>query len=121
MAQNIVADKSYVFALSIINVFRFMVSEHREYVLSKQLLRSGTAVGALIREAEHAQSNADFVHKMSISLKEANETLYWLRLLRDSGYLPANEYDRLFPAAEELVRLLVSIVKTMKRRLKANC
>ena len=79
MKENIVKDKSFAFALRVIKLAKFLESEKREFVLSRQLLRSGTAVGALVREAEHAESKADFIHKMSIALKEANETLYgWI-------------------------------------------
>ena len=85
MGKSILRDKSYDFALKIIKLSQFLVSEKKEYILSKQLLRSGTAIGSLIREAEFAQSKADFIHKMSISLKEGNETLYWLELLKDSS------------------------------------
>lgn len=117
MSKNVVADKSYDFALSVIWLFKLMVSERKEFILSKQLLRSGTSIGALVREAEHAQSMADFLHKMNISLKEANETIYWLQLLKDSEYIRPNEFELLFPKAEELKRLLVSIVKTSKTKL----
>ena len=85
--DNIVRDKSYAFAIRIVNAYKFLGQTHREFVLSKQLLRCGTSIGALIREAEHAQSEADFLNKMNIALKEANETLYWISLLKDTGYL----------------------------------
>jgi four helix bundle protein len=88
--------------------------------LSKQLLRSGTAIGALIREAEHAQSKADFLNKMNIALKEANETLYWLQLLKDSSLISIETFDTIFPDANELVKLLVSIVKTTKLSLNRS-
>ena len=84
MRENILKDKSYIFAIEIVKLSQLLVKDKKEFVLSKQLLRSGTAVGALIREAEFAQSKPDFIHKMSISLKEANETIYWLDLLK--GY-----------------------------------
>ena len=87
MAESILRSKSYSFALELIKVYKAIVQEHKEYVLSKQLLRSGTAIGALIREAEFAQSKADFISKLSISLKESNETSYWISLLRDSDFL----------------------------------
>ncbi|ASE61230.1 four helix bundle protein [Chryseobacterium indologenes] len=117
MKENIILNKSYSFALEIIKVYQYLSSDKsdkKEFILSKQLLRSGTAIGALIREAEHAQSTKDFLHKMNISLKEANETLYWLQLLKDSGILDISIYHSIFPKSEELVRLLVSIVKTLK-------
>lgn len=87
MNESILSVKSYEFALRIIKLYRFMVDEHHEYVLSKQILRSGTSLGANIEESVHAQSKTDFIHKLSIAQKEANETNYWLRLLKDSGYL----------------------------------
>ena len=91
--ENIVMDKSYAFALRMIKLYKYLNKEQREFILSKQLLRSGTAIGALIKESEHAQSKADFINKMSISLKEANETKYWLMLLKDSDYIPENAYE----------------------------
>jgi len=114
MKENVVSKKSYSFALRIIKLYRFLENEHKEYVLSKQVLRSGTAIGALIREAEHAQSRSDFIHKMSISLKEANETLYWLELLKDSEYINQQMYSSIHNDAEELLKLLISIVKSSK-------
>ena len=87
MKNNIIKDKSFVFSLRIIQLYKFLCEEKKEYVMSKQVLRSGTAVGALIRESEHAESKADFIHKMAIALKEANETEYWLELLFQSEYI----------------------------------
>src|SRR5258707_6877414 len=86
MKENIVKDKSFAFALRVVNLAKYLENKKREFVLSRQVLRSGTAIGALVREAEHAESKADFIHKMSIALKEANETLYWLELLRQGRY-----------------------------------
>ena len=108
-------SKSYAFALQVIALNKYLVSEKKEYVLSKQLLRSGTAIGALIKEGEHAQSKADFINKMSIALKEANETTYWLQLLNDSNYINQDEFDTIYPKSEELLKLLIRIVKTSKR------
>jgi four helix bundle protein len=87
MKKNIVKEKSFDFALRIVNLYKYLCKEHQEFVLSKQLLRSGTAIGALIREAEHAESKADFIHKMAIAQKEANESEYWIELLFKSNYL----------------------------------
>lgn len=111
---NPVRDKSFLFALRIVKLAKYLQSEKKEFVLSKQVLRSGTAIGALVREAEHAQSKADFVNKMSIALKEANETDYWLDLLNQSDYLSQESYDSIHPDIQELIKLLVSIVKTSK-------
>lgn len=116
--RNIVADKSYAFALRIIKLYKFLISGKKEYVLSKQLLRSGTAIGALIKEAEHAQSKADFLNKMNIALKEANETEYWLMLLKDSEYIDLKSYNSIHPESIELIKLLVSIVKSTKEKLR---
>ena len=87
MKENIVKDKSFAFALRVVNLAKFLETKKREFVLSRQVLRSGTAIGALVREAEHAESKADFIHKMSIALKEANETEYWLELLYKGEYI----------------------------------
>ena len=118
--DNILNPKSYKFALRIINLYKLLTTERKEFTLSKQVLRSGTAVGALIKEAEHAQSKADFLNKMNIALKEANETEYWLMLLKDSQCLSEVEFNSLHKDCDELIRLLVSIVKTTKSKLGRN-
>src|SRR2546421_10563582 len=87
MGKSILRDKSYAFAIRIVKLSQYLQDKKKEFVLSKQVLRSGTAIGALVREAEFGQSNADFISKMSISLKEANETDYWLALLKDTNYI----------------------------------
>ncbi|WP_435255378.1 four helix bundle protein [Tenacibaculum sp. A30] len=115
--MSILKDKSYGFALEIVRLSQYLVADKKEYVLSKQLLRSGTAVGALIREAEFAQSKKDFIHKMSIALKEANETLYWLDLLKDTSYLVEDKYRSLHSVCKELVAMLVSSIKTSKKSI----
>ena len=115
MRENIVKDKSFAFALRVVKLAKYLQDEKREFVLSKQVLRSGTAIGALVREAEHAESRADFAHKMNIALKEANETLYWLELLLQSEYIADQSFESIRPDSEELVKLLVSIVKTTKK------
>ena len=112
--ENPLKSKSYRFALRIIELSRHLVSEHREYVLSKQVLRSGTSIGANIVEANHAQSKPDFIHKLSISLKEAHETQYWLELLRDGGYLPVEHTRSILADCSELQRMLTSSIKTAK-------
>jgi len=111
---NVVKDKSFAFALRVVKLSRFLQEQKREFVISKQVLRSGTAIGALVREAEHAQSKADFISKMSIALKEANETDYWLDLLHQSEYLTPESHASIHPDIQELIKLLVSIVKTSK-------
>ena len=114
MKENILKTKSYAFALRVVKLYRYLCS-HKEYVLSKQVLRSGTAVGALVSEAEFGQSKADFISKLSIALKEANETLYWLSLLKDTGYIDEKMFESIKPDNEELIRLLVSSIKTAKK------
>ena len=114
MKENVVKDKSFAFALRVIKLAKFLESEKREFVLSRQLLRSGTAIGALVREAEHAESKADFIHKMSIALKGANETAYWLELLRQGEYVEEQSFESVPSDSEELIKLLVAIVKTSK-------
>jgi len=117
MKESIAASKSVSFAMKIVNVYKLLCIEKKEFVLSKQLLKSGTAVGALIREAEHAESKADFLHKMNIALKEANETEYWLLLLSEGDYLNKELYTELGNECNELIRLLARIVKTTKTNL----
>ncbi len=111
---NVVKEKSFGFAIRIVNVYKYLCSEKREYVLSKQLLRSGTAIGAMVREAEQAESKADFVHKMAIALKEANETEYWILLLHETKYLEEPEFESVSIDIVELLKLLTSIIKTSK-------
>lgn len=117
MAESILREKSYVFAIDIVKICQYLQSEKKEFVLSKQLLRSGTSIGALIREAEYGQSKADFIHKMSIALKEANETSYWLSILRDTNGIGENESLQLISMCRELIAMLVATVKTMKQNL----
>ncbi len=112
---NIIKDKSFTFALRIVKLYKFLV-ENKEYVLSKQLLRSGTAIGALVREAEHAESKADFIHKMAIAQKEANETDYWIELLYQSEYLKVSQYNSIIVDIQELNKILASIIITSKER-----
>lgn len=92
METNLIKEKSFAFALRVVKCYKYLKNEQQEYVLSKQFLRSGTAIGALIRESEHAESKADFIHKLSIALKEANETEYWLDLLHQSEFLDKSAY-----------------------------
>ena len=111
--KNIIKEKSFAFAIDIVNLYK-VLSEKKEFVLSRQVLRSGTSIGANVRESEHAQSKADFIHKLSISLKEANETEYWLDLLYETKYLSDVEFENIKPKIIELLRLLTSIIKTSK-------
>ncbi len=112
--DNVVRDKSYAFAVRIVNACRYLADEKREFVLSKQLLRSGTSIGANVEEAIGGQSEKDFFAKLSISYKEARETHYWIRLLTDTEYLTAQQSASLIDDAEELLRIIGSILKTMR-------
>lgn len=112
--NNIVQQKAKKFAIRIINSYKYLQNEKNEYVLSKQMLRSGTAIGALIMESEFAQSRKDFLNKLYIALKEANETQYWLELLVETDYMLKQEFDSLSYDCLELIKLLVSITKKLK-------
>jgi four helix bundle protein len=112
---NIIKEKTYQFALDIINLYRTMQKQN-EFVISKQLVRSGTSIGANVEEASAAQSKKDFISKMAISSKEARETNYWLRLLRDSKLFDKIDYIALIKESEEIIKILTSIVKTSQKR-----
>lgn len=114
MKDNPLKDKSYAFAIRVVTLSRLLQQERKEFVLSKQVLRCGTAIGALIREAEFAQSRADFVSKMSIALKEANETEYWLSLFKDTGTINDDQFSDMHPGCRELIAMLVATVRTSK-------
>lgn len=118
MAESILKNKSYLFAVEVIKLVKKLQKDEKEYTLSKQLIRSGTSIGANIREAEFAQSDADFIHKMSISLKEANETIYWLDLLKDTDYLSLKEHNKQVVTCNELLKMLISTINTMKNKQK---
>ena len=113
MDRNVSVEKSFEFAVRIVNVYKYLIREHKEYVLSKQLLRCGTSIGANISEAQRGQSKADFLAKMSIALKEANETQYWLQLLYRTEYLSRDQYDSLRKDIDELNSILTAICKTV--------
>jgi len=113
--DNAVLEKSKSFALRIIKLYRHLSEEKHEYVLAKQLLRSGTSIGANIREAMRGQSKPDFYHKLNIALKEADESAYWLELLHESNYIDAKQFDSIYNDCNEVIALLVSITKTQKR------
>lgn len=116
--ENVIKTKSYGFAIRIVKAYKFLSSEQKEFVLSKQMLRSGTAIGALVRESEHGESKADFIHKLNIALKEANETEYWLMLLHDTGYMDEKSYQSIVSDCSELIKILISIIKTSKANRK---
>jgi four helix bundle protein len=110
MRENIIQQKSYAFASRIVKAYKFLLREQREYVLSKQLLRSGTSVGANVEEALAASSRADFVAKLNIAAKEARETSYWLRLLHDNEYLPSPLFHSLHAEIVEITKIISSIL-----------
>jgi len=118
MKKNIIKEKSFGFALRIVKLYKFLCNEQREFVLSKQLLRSGTAIGALIRESEHGESKPDFIHKMAIAQKEANESEYWIELLYQSKYINEKSYDSINSDLTEILKLLSSIILTAKGHAK---
>ena len=114
MKENIIQRKSFAFAIRIINVFKYLQSEKKEYALSNQLIRSGTSIGANVEEAIGGQSKKDFISKISISYKEARETKYWLRLLKATNYLEEKEATSLLLDTEELCKILSSILLSSK-------
>ena len=113
--QDHLSDKSFSFALRIIKLSKYLQTTHKEFILSKQIMRSGTAIGALIAEAKYAQSKADFLNKLMISLKEANETKYWIELLYHSDYIDNRMHQSLIPEIDTLLKLLVASTKTTKK------
>ncbi|MBK1986916.1 four helix bundle protein [Sphaerospermopsis aphanizomenoides BCCUSP55] len=115
MKENIIKGKSFDFAVRVVNLYKYLSNEKQEFVLSKQLLRSGTAIGALVREAEQAESKADFIHKLAISLKEANESDYWIELIYQTDYLTEKQYKSIKDDNMELIKLLTSIIKSSKK------
>ena len=117
MRKNIIKEKSFAFAVHIVKLYQYLISEKKEFVLSKQLLRSGTSVGALVREAEHAETKKDFVHKMAIAQKEINETIYWLELLQSTEYLTNEQFESINTDAIEIIKLITSIIKTTKTNI----
>jgi len=114
MKENIIKNKSFAFAIRIVKLFQYLQAEKKEFVLSKQLLRSGTAVGAMVREAEHSESKADFIHKLAIAQKEINESIYWLELLNATEYISKEQFESINTDAVEIIKLITSIIKTTK-------
>ena len=118
--DNIILDKSKAFALRIIKLYKYLCDNKNEFILSKQILRSGTSIGANVKEAQHGQSKKDFVSKMHIAYKEANETEYWLELLFESDYIDNNTFNILITDNKEILKLLTSIIKSAKKQLTMN-
>ena len=117
MKENVIKTKSFDFAVRIVRLYQFLVTEKKEFILSKQFLRSGTSVGAMVREAEHAESKSDFKHKMAIAQKEINESIYWLELIRETDYLSKIEFKSLNSDAVEIIKLLTTIIKSTKANI----
>jgi len=117
--ENIIIQKSYAFALEIIQLYKILV-EKKEFVLSKQVLRSGTSIGANIHEAIASESKKDFIHKLGVAVKKARETSYWLSLLKDSNYISPEDFNRLSLNCNEIIRILNSIILTTKERYFSN-
>ena len=116
--DNVVVNKSKHFALRIIKLYKYLTNEKSEYIMSKQIMRSGTSIGANIRESVRGQSKADFYAKMNIALKEASETEYWLELLYESEYISKQLFDSIYADCQEIIRLLISITKTQNLKMK---
>jgi len=116
MSDNQVKTKSFLFAIRIVKLYQYLVSEKKEFVLSKQLLRSGTSIGANVREAQNAESKADFIHKLSVSQKETDEVLYWLELLKETNYLTESEFLSIQTDAIQLLKMLRSIIITTRKK-----
>jgi four helix bundle protein len=117
MRENIIKIKSFDFAVRIVKLNQYLCNNKKEFVLSKQLLRSGTSVGAMVREAEHAETKADFKHKMGIAQKEINETLYWLELLKATDYLTTEQFEDINAHAVEIIKIITTIIKTTKANI----
>ncbi len=113
--KNVIEEKSFEFAVHIVKLCKYLREEKHEYVLSKQILRSGTSIGANVAESQQAQSRPDFVHKLNIALKEASETNYWIRLLKATDYLTEQEYRSVYLECQELEKLLTSIIRSSKK------
>lgn len=113
--KSIIKDRSFAFAVRVIRLFQYLTETKKEYVLSKQLLRSGTAIGALVREAQNAESTKDFIHKLGIAQKESDETIYWLELLKETEYINDKEFESINNEANELLKMIRSAILTSKK------
>lgn len=120
MKESNIRNKSFAFAIRVVKLYQYLVAEKKEFVLSKQLLSSGTSIGAMVREAEHAESKQDFIHKIAIAQKEINESIYWLELLRATDHLSEIEFGNINEDAIELIKIITTIIKNTKRNLTTN-
>lgn len=117
MRDNVVMNKSFEFAVKIVKLVKSIQDQRKEYLITKQLIRSGTSIGANIREGNNGESKADFIHKLSIAQKECSETIYWLDLLKETEYITEEQFNSVQPDAIELIKLLTSILKTSKSNI----
>jgi len=120
MEKRMLKTKSFLFAVRIVNLYKYLCEDKKEFVLSKQILRSGTSVGAMVREAEHSESKSDFIHKIAIAQKEINETIYWLELLYETNYISKKEFESINTNAIELLKIITASIKTAKSNLTTN-
>lgn len=120
MKESILAEKSFNFAIRIVNLYKYLSEIKKEFVLSKQLLRSGTAIGALQSEGSSAETKPDFIHKYGIAQKECNETIYWLKLLQKTGYIDTIQFESMSKDAVELLKIITASIITAKKSLKTN-
>ena len=117
MGENVIKNKSFQFAIRVVSLYKILTEERKEYILSKQFMRSGTSIGANIREAINAQSHADFIHKFSIAQKECDETLYWIELLKETNYIRDTEFTSIHNDASEILKIIRSIILTTKKKI----
>lgn len=117
MRENIIKEKSFKFAIRIVNLYKLLTTERKEFIMSKQLMRSGTSIGANIREAQNGESKADFIHKMAIAQKETDETLYWLELLKETEYINKEEFESMHTNAQEILKIIRTIILNTKKKI----
>ena len=120
MKENNLQDKSFLFAIRVVNLSKYLIAKKKERIISKQIIRSGTSVGAMVREAEHSESKKDFIHKMAIAQKEINESIYWLELLYATKYLKKEEFDSINCDAIELIKIITTIIKNTKSKIAVS-
>jgi four helix bundle protein len=118
--QNIIKEKSFAFAIRAIKMYNFLKENKKEFILSKQLMRSGTSIGAMVREAINAETSKDFIHKLSIAQKECDETCYWLELLKEANYISEKEFMSIYNDAIELLKIIRAIIIKSKQKLETN-
>jgi len=118
--DSVIQAKSKAFAIRIVRMYQFLTDKKKEFILSKQVLRSGTSIGANIAEAKYAISKKEFIQKLQIALKECAETAFWLEVLHETDYLSKREFSAIYPECEELLRLLISSITTLKRQISAS-